>query len=178
MFEWLGRIADGKETHLSHIGEECLKAIKVQISTGELLLNELPNPLEESSVGHVRAILQASRPACEQRNKLAGGGDDDRSGVAAPGEAAGVVLMREDGDLERLDIAGGEVLPPKGHESSERADGGVGAEAALDNVTDAIALQIQGVGIVDLIGGEHASEMKETIFGVLQLRQDIDTFVH
>ena len=71
-------------------------------------------------------------------------------------------------DLERLHIASGKVLSHKGHESSERADGGVGGEAALDNATNAIALQVKGVGIVDLIGGEHALEMKETFFEVLK----------
>lgn len=82
------------------------------------------------------------------------------------------------GDLERLYIAGGEVLPRIRLEPIERADGGVRAEAALDNATNAIALQVQAVRIVDLIGGEHASETKETIFGVLELRRDVDTFVH
>jgi hypothetical protein len=157
-----------KKRTLGHVDEEFFKVVKIQISTGELLLDELPDPLEESSESDVRAI----RPACEQRNKLAEGGDDERSRITSFGEGAGVdMLVRKDGHLERLHIAGGEVLADEGHEPRERADGGVGSEAALENATSAIALEVQGVvGVVHLIGGEHASESQETVVGVLELR--------
>lgn len=164
--------------NLGHVGEGFLKVVKIQIGTGELLLDEFPDPLEESGESDVGAIRSLVRPASEQRNKLAGGGDDERSRTTSFGEGAGVVLVRKDGHLERLHIAGNEVLADERHKPGERADGGVGSEAALENATNAIALEVQSVGVVDLIGGEHASESKEAVFGVLELGWDVDTFLH
>jgi hypothetical protein len=63
-------------------------------------------------------------------------------------------------------------------EPRESADGGVGREAALENATSVIALEVRTVGVVDLVGGEHASEGKETVFGVFELEWDVDAIIH
>ena len=167
-----------KETNLGDVGEEVFKVVKIQIGIRELLLDQIPDPLEESGEGDVGATRSLVRPASEQRNKLTEGGDDQGSRIASFGEGAGVVLVRKDGHLERLHITGGEVLADERHKPGERADGGVGNEAMLENATNAIALEVRGVGVVELIGGEHASESKETVVGVLELGWDVDTFVH
>jgi len=81
--------------------------------------------------------------------------------------------VRKNGKLERLQVAGGEVLAYIGPEAGESADGGLGSEAALENTTNAVALEIHVVGVVDLLGGEHASEGKEAVVGVLEQGWDI-----
>jgi len=88
------------------------------------------------------------------------------------------MLMRKDGYLERLHIAGGEVFVDERHKPGECADGSIGSEATLENTTNAITLEVEGVWVVDLIGGEYASESKETVFRVLELRWDINMFIH
>lgn len=79
------------------------------------------------------------------------------------------MLVGEDGDLERLHIAGPEVLADKRHEPREGSDGGVGGEATLEDTTNAIAFEVQVGGVVDLVGGQHASETKEAVVGVLEV---------
>ena len=150
----------------------------MQISTRELLLDETLGPLEGSTEGDIGATRSLVRPANEQCNKLADGGDDERSRITSLREGARIVLVRKDGYLERVHIAGGEVLADERHKPGERSDSGVGSEAALENATDAIALEVQSVGVVDIIGGEHSSESKKAVLGVLKLGWDVDTFVH
>lgn len=172
------RLTESHLQFLGHVGEEFLKVVKIQSGTGELRLDEIPDPLEESGEGDVGAIRSVARPASEQRNKLASGGDDERSRITSFGEGAGGALVWKDGHLERFHIAAIGVLADERHKPGERANGGVGSEAALENATNAIAFEVQCVGTVDLIGGEHSSESKETVVGVLELGWDVVILVH
>lgn len=139
----------------------------MQISTRELLLDETLGPLEGSTEGDIGATRSLVRPANEQCNKLADGGDDERSRITSLREGARIVLVRKDEHLERVHIAGGEVLADEIDKPGERSDCGVGSEATLENATNATALEVQGAGVVDIIDGEHASLSKETVLGVL-----------
>jgi len=138
-----------------------LKIAKIQIGTGELLLDKVPDPLEGTGEGDIGTTCSLVCPAREQGNKFAGDRDDERSRVTSFGEGAGVVLVREDRNLKRLQIASGKVLADESHKSGERTDSGVGSEATFENATNGIALEVQCAWVVDLIGGEHASESKE-----------------
>lgn len=60
-----------KDTNLSHVGEELLQILKIQMGTRKLLLDKLPDPLKRSRKGNIRAFRSITRrPASEQRNAL------------------------------------------------------------------------------------------------------------
>lgn len=85
--------------------------------------------------------------------------------------------MGEDGDLERLLGAGGEVLADKGPKSREGSDSGVGGKATLEDATNAITHEVWVRGVVEFLGGQHAFEGKELVVRVLEVRRDVVTFV-
>jgi len=85
--------------------------------------------------------------------------------------------MRENRQLDRLQISRREVLAGKGHKSANRAHSGVGSEAALNSTTNEVAFEGLVVGVADLLGGEDVSENKEAVSGVFEGRLDIVAFI-
>jgi len=103
---------------LGHASKECFEIVKVQVGARELFLHELPDPLEESGEGDVGAIGPLVGPTGQEGDELAEGGDDERPRVTSLRKGAVVVLVGENGHLERLDVTGGEVFANVGHEAS------------------------------------------------------------
>ena len=85
--------------------------------------------------------------------------------------------MRENRQLDGLQVSRREVLADKGHKSADRAHGSFGSEAALNNTTNGVACDTLVVGVADLLGGENFSESKEAVSGVFEGRLDIVTFI-
>jgi len=162
-----------KETNLVIVGEEGLKVFEIQVRTGELLAHDFPNPFEGSGIGDVGAIRTPVRPASKQANKPSENVDNERSRIAAFGESAKFVLVIENGQLDRILVGCGEVLANKRHELSQTTDSETGHVAVFENATNRIALGVLAVGVLDLVGGENASKVQETVDGELELRRYI-----
>lgn len=167
----------GEEADLCLVGEEGGEVVEVQGSTRELVEHELPHPFKGSGICDIGPIGSLARSASEQANKLATGRDDERSRVALFGEGAGLVFVRQNGQLERFHITGGIVLAYEGCEPGQCANGSVGGGSALDNAANAISLEVQ-VGVVKPVGSEHAAEGKYTIVGVREFGCDVSAIAY
>jgi len=157
--------------------QECRDVVPVEVRSWELFAHELPDPFKDGRVSDVRTIGSLVSSAGEQRNELALGGDDDGPRIASLGEGAGLVLMRENRQLDRLQISRREVLADKGHKSADRTHGSVGSEAVLNSTTNEVAFEALVVGAADLLGGEDVSESKEAVVWVFEGRRDIVAFI-
>ena len=88
-------------------------------------------------------------------------------------EGARLVLVVENGQLDRLLMACGEVLSYKGHKLAKTTDSETGHVAVFENAMNGIALSVLAVGVLDLVGGENASKVQETVVWELELRRYI-----
>lgn len=70
-------------------------------------------------------------------------------------------------------MACGEVLSNKGHKLAQTTDSETGHVAIFENVTNGIALSVLAVGVLDLVGGENASKVQETVVRELEIRRYI-----
>ena len=68
---------------------------EVEVGTGELGLDDVPQPVNWRTVRYVRSI-RWSRATGEEGNELATGIDDDGPRVASLGEWTGVIVMGVD----------------------------------------------------------------------------------
>ena len=158
---------------MSLVGKEGHEVFEIQVRTRELFAHELPDPFEEGGIGDVRAIRSFVRPTSKQRHEPAENFNDEGSGVASFGEGARLVLVIENGQLDRLLMAYGEVLSNKTHKLAQTIDSKTGHVAVFENAMNGIALSVLAVGVLDLVGGENASKLQETVVGELELRRYI-----
>ena len=77
--------------------------------------------------------------------------------------------MGKDGELERVQGAGGEVLPDEGDEARESADGSVGHETVLQDATNAITICVESVGTLNLLGCQHTSKLEKSMVWIFEL---------
>ena len=96
-----------KETNLDCLcGLEGGNVVPVQVCTRELRKHKLAHPLEHSRVSDIGAVSAFVGPAGEQGDKLAEGGDDGGPRITSLAERASLVFVRNNGQLDRLYIAG------------------------------------------------------------------------
>ena len=77
---------------------------EVEVGTGELGLDDLPEPVHWRTKCNVRGIGR-SRATGEQGNELAAGVDDDGPRVPAPGERTGIFVICMDCYFHRIAAA-------------------------------------------------------------------------
>ena len=152
--------------------------IEVEVGTGELVFDDLPEPVHGRTKRNVSAIA-CSRAAGEEGNELAEGVDDDRSRVPAPRERTGVVVViGVDCHFHRIAAAYGKVTANMRLKSSQTTDRGKGGEAAFYNVSHEVAFAVFVVGCAYLFGRENASELKETFYRVVEIGRPMNARVH
>lgn len=152
--------------------------IPVEVRARELREDELPEVLEQRGIGDVAAVGSLVRSTCDQAHELAVRRDDESARIATLGERPNLTFMGEDGELERLQGTGGEVRPDEGHEAMESSDGSVGHETALQDATNAIAVRVESVGTLDLLGRQHTSKLEKTMLRIFELRGNVSALVH
>ena len=134
-------LAEQRRTHLvSHGSKEGGDVIPVKVRTRELLEDEFPIVLEESSIGDVRPIRTLVGPTANLADVRASRRDTHGARVASLGVRARDVLVRKDGELEGFEGAGDVVLADERDETGESSDGGVGGKTAFDDAADTITL--------------------------------------
>lgn len=69
-------------------------------------------------------------------------------------------------------MASGEIFTDKGHISGDCPDGGVGGEAALENASKGVSMEVVRVRVQNLLSSENALERKQTVIGVLEMGWD------
>ena len=158
--------------------QERLDIVPVEVRARELLEDEVPEVFEQGRIGDIGAVGALVRSTCDQADELANRRDNETARIATIGEGPNLAFMGEDGELERLQGAGGEVLPHEGHEARESAYGGVGLEPALQDATNAIAVGVESVGVLDLLGRQHTFKLEKTIVGIFELGGNVNAFVH
>ena len=150
---------------------------EVEVGTGELGLNDLPEPVHWRTKRDVRGIGW-TRATGEEGNELAEGVDDDGPRVPAPGERTGVVVIGVDCCFHRIAAAQGEVTANMRLKSGQTTDRGERGEAAFYNVSHGVAFVVFVVGCAYLFGGENASELEETFGWIIKIGWRIYARVH
>ena len=152
--------------------------VPVEVRAQELLEDEVPEVFEQGRIGDIGAVSALVRSTCDQADELANHRDNETARIATLGEGPNLAFMGEDGELKRLQGAGGEVLPHEGHEARESAYGGVGLEPTLQDATNVIAVGVESVGVLDLLGRQHTSKLEKTMVRIFELGGNVNVFVH
>jgi hypothetical protein len=141
----------------------------VEVAAGEDLLHLLFEPPVRGPVGYVGLVGRAST-AGEQGDNAANPVEDDGAGVSRSGEGAMRLVVREDGGLNGRvldDVLGGTSERPQ---PVDATDGGARGQAILDHEKRLLAVDVEVLGLANLVFLHDAKGLEEPIVGVHVVR--------
>lgn len=154
----------GKETNLVVGGD-----VEEEDGVGEFEFDDVvPEPLHGGTVGDVGRVGQPSTGG-ELGDEVVVGPDNGSTRVTSSRERTQIVVVRVHRRLDRVEVAEEAVAAFVGLETIETTDGSERCEAALEDESRGVALDVLAVRLFDLGGGENDFEQINAILGVIEL---------
>lgn len=142
----------------------------VEVAARVLALDLLLDPPVGGNVRDIR-LLGSAPAAGEDSDDAAVPGEDDGPGIASIRKLAAFLVVGQDGDLDGgvLDAVLG-VVAGEGFETVGATDGGPRGQPILHDEQALLTVDVEVLGVADLVVRDDAVGLEETILGVLVVR--------